>query len=171
MHIHVDDKCRLLKYELDKEMNNMKMILGLYLCVLLVSCSAISGEQEVNVSATPANVTEKSLFLEPSKPLRTRNPFNFLLVAVPPAYKLESNGWTLLAPSGDRIKVEAILTSTNGTKTRFDHVGFMYGDGKQYLSLSADPNEKLKDEYVKVQVTSSQPFRSEGIRWLSTAKY
>jgi hypothetical protein len=47
----------------------------------------------------------------------------------------------------------------------------MYGNQKQYLSLTADPYEKLKDEYVEVQITASQAFVTDEVKWLSTAKY
>jgi hypothetical protein len=148
----------------------MKILLGLVLWSLLVSCS-VNSEEQVTISTTPADVSEKSQFLVPSKPLRVKYPFNFLLIAVPLTYKLESKGWTLVAPNGDRIKVTAILTASNGTITKFDHVGFMFGDKKRYLSLSAAPNEQLKNEYVKVQVISSLPFLANEIKWLSTVKY
>jgi hypothetical protein len=149
----------------------MKKILFLLFAGLLISCSATS-EEEVVISNKSEKVTENALTIRPSKPIRTtKYPFNFLLIAVPSTYKLESNGWTLVAPNGDKIKVAAILKTTNGIKTRFDHVGFMYGNQKQYLSLTADPYEKLKDEYVEVQITASQAFVTDEVKWLSTAKY
>ena len=149
----------------------MKKILCLLLWGVLISCSTIS-EDEIVISEKPAKVTENALIITPSKPIRTtKYPFNFLLIGVPSTYKLESKGWTLVAPNGDRIKVVAILKTKNGTETRFDHVGFTYGNQKQYLSLTADPNEKLEDEYNEVQITSSQQFMADEVRWLSTAKY
>ena len=147
----------------------MKKILCLLLTLLLISCCATS--EEVTISSKPATVTENALTITPSKPIRTtKYPFNLLLIAVPSTYKLEPNTWTLVAPNGDKIKVEAILKTTDGIKTKFDHVGFITGHQKQYLALSADPSEKLKDEYVELQITSSKPFLANEIKWLSTSK-
>jgi hypothetical protein len=149
----------------------MNKILSLLLVGLLISCSSVS-EEEVAISNQSENVTKNALIIKPSKPIRaTKYPFNFLLIAVPSTYKLESNGWKLVAPNGEKIKVAAILKTKEGIKTNFDHVGFMYGNQKQYLSLSADPYEKLKDEYVEVEITASQAFVANEIKWLGTAKY
>lgn len=147
----------------------MKKILCLLLTLLLISCAATS--EEVTISRKPAMVTENALTITLSKPIRTtKYPFNLLLIAVPSTYKLEPNAWTLVAPNGDKIKVEAILKTSDGIKTKFDHVGFMSGNQRQYLALLSDPNEKLKDEYVELQIKSSQPFLANEIKWLSTSK-
>ena len=147
----------------------MKKILFLLLTLLLISCSATS--EEVTISSKPAMLTERALTFTPSKPIRTtKYPFNLLLISVPSTYKLEPTAWTLAAPNGDKIKVEAIFKTSDGIKTRFDHVGFMTGNQKQYLTLLADPNEKLKNEYVELQIISSQPFLANEIKWLSTSK-
>ncbi|ACM19355.1 hypothetical protein Geob_0993 [Geotalea daltonii FRC-32] len=149
----------------------MKKMLFLLLAGLLISCASTS-EEEVVISNKSEKVTENTLTIRPSKPIRTtKYPFNFLLIAVPSAYKQKSKGWALVAPNGDKIKVAAILKTKDGIKTRFDHVGFMYGNQKQYLLLSADPYEKLKEEYVEVEITASQAFVADEIKWLNTAKY
>ena len=94
--------------------------------------------------------------------------FNILRIAVPPDCR--SDLWSLYDEKGNTVVIQAILTTKHGSEHLFTQSGGLAG-GYVWLEVSAKtPALSYKMTYKKISITSSVPFQTSDIQWVSTDK-
>ena len=133
-------------------------------CLLTVCCFlAGCGSSDQSLLKVPVVLNQKPLVIVPQHSLSAPFHFNILCVAVPPEYQLDDS--SLRDPNGERVVIQATLATTDGHKHLFTQDGVLAG---RYVCLQADPSIGPGSHYKEVSISSSAPFRTSEIRWIST---
>lgn len=131
-------------------------------CCLLAGC----GDSDRSLLKSSVTLNQKPLVIVPSHSLSAAFHFNVLCIAVPSNYQLDSE--SLRDPKGEKVVVQATLTTTEGSKQLFTQDGNLSG---RYLCLQADHSTGSGVRYKEVAISSSAPLRVTKIHWISTDKF
>lgn len=142
--------------------NIKKLIFSLAVCFIFAGCR----DSDRNLLKSSVTLNQKPFIIVPSRGLSETFHFNFVCVKVPSGYQLDAA--TLQNPNGEKVELQAILTTTDGSKHLFKQEGCLQGG---YVLLQADPSISSGFRYTEMAITSSAPLRTSEIRWFSTDNY
>lgn len=114
----------------------------------------------------PVVLNQKPLVIVPKRALSAPFHINVLFVAVPPGYQLDEP--LLLDPKGEKVVIQATLTTTHGQKHLFKQEGILQGG---YVVLEPDPPISPGSHFKEISIYSSAPVRTSEIRWFSTDNF
>jgi hypothetical protein len=89
---------------------------------------------------------------------------------VPPPLRQDPNGFAILTPQGRRVVPEAAVVREDGASRRLATVSYLNSRRSNSICLGLTAPDKSGPPYASVRVSSTEPLRLGGVRWLSTDK-
>ena len=138
------------------------------LLCLLTGCCLLAGcdSSDQSILTAPVVLNQKPLVIVPKRALSAPFHISVLIVAVPSGYQLDEP--LLRDPKGEKVVIQATLTSTHGQKHLLKQEGILQGG---YVVLVPDPPISPGSRFKEISIYSSAPLRTSEIRWLSTDKF
>lgn len=115
----------------------------------------------VNLERTPLTIISRGTIAAPGH-------FNMLCIKVAAPFKID--GFVVRGPSGDEIRVQATLTTVDGQEHHFKSSAVLQGG---FICLQEAPRQSqtIKRQRIKrISVSSTEPFQTSQIRWISSDK-
>jgi hypothetical protein len=143
----------------------------LHFILAAVCClSGCSERDEILVNST-VNLDRTPLTIRPRGTIAAPGHFSLLCIKVAAPFKID--GLAVRGPSGDQVRIQATLTTVDGQEHHFRSSAVLQGG---FICLQESPWQSQTTQTIRrkrinrISISSSEPFQTSQIRWISSEK-